>query len=80
MTPAATITAPTPSAAAVWAPWLAAPLFALLPIGGCGLAGGIRPAVARRPAVAASAPVPDAPVVTILPADDRLVAWRPAAN
>lgn len=38
------------SYAAVWAPWLAAPLFALLPIGGCGLAGLSKPAVAQPPA------------------------------
>ncbi|MFM7108596.1 MAG: hypothetical protein ACKOZU_08375 [Planctomycetaceae bacterium] len=48
------------SCAAVWAPWLAAPLFALLPIGGCGLAGLSTPIVAgltsARPHSVAAAP------------------------
>lgn len=65
-----------PSVAAVWAPWLAAPLFALLPIGGCGLAGGLRPATARTRAT----PGPAAPVVTVVPGADRQVAWLPAAD
>ena len=68
------------SAVAVWAPWLAAPLFALLPIGGCGLAGGLRPATAQAPSAAASGRVPAGPVVTIVPGSDRQVAWLPAAD
>jgi hypothetical protein len=53
----------------VWLPWVSAPLFFLLPIGGCGAA-----AVARRPAPPASAaaadplpgPAPVATMVTVL--------------
>lgn len=70
-----------PSAAAVWAPWLAAPLFALLPIGGCGLAGGLQPATAQAPpAPVTGADGPDAPIVTVVPHADRQVAWLPAAD
>lgn len=45
-----------PGQVSVWLPWVAAPLFFLLPIGGCGVAGA-----ARRPAIAADvaeAPLP----------------------
>ena len=62
------------SAAAVWAPWLAAPLFALLPVAGCGLAGLV-PAAAHPPAAA-----PGAPVVTVVTADARNVAWDATAH
>ncbi|MFM9057827.1 MAG: hypothetical protein ACKOSQ_01650 [Planctomycetaceae bacterium] len=58
----------TSSCVAVWAPWLAAPLFALLPIGGCGLAGGLRPAAAQAPAATVTALVPAAPVMTVVTA------------
>jgi len=52
-----------PRSAAVWLPWLAAPAFFLLPIGGC---GGM--AVLRRQAVASTAtlPGPAAPVTTVV--------------
>lgn len=76
----ATTAARAPSAAAVWAPWLAAPLFALLPIGGCGLASGLKPATAQAPPTTATAAVPDGPVVPIVPDADRQVAWLPAAD
>jgi hypothetical protein len=50
----------------VWLPWLCAPLFLLLPIGGCGAAA----AVLRRPLHATVAsdlplPGPEAPVATV---------------
>jgi hypothetical protein len=49
--------------AAVWIPWLAAPLFALMPIGGCALADNYRKATIQ----AAAAPVvPVEAVVTRL--------------
>lgn len=49
--------------AAVWIPWLAAPLFALMPIGGCALADNYRKAAIQ----AAAAPVvPVEAVVTSL--------------
>ena len=62
-----------PSRAPVWLPWLCAPLFQLLPIGGCGAAA----AVLRRPLQETAAwepplPGPEAPVATvatILPAN-----------
>jgi hypothetical protein len=41
----------TRSGLAVWLPWLLAPAFLLLPIGGCGVAGAI-----RRPPLAAGQP------------------------
>jgi len=68
------------SAVAVWAPWLAAPLFALLPIGGCGLAGGLRPAAAGPQTDAASLAAPVTPVVTIVTPAVRQVAWGPTAH
>lgn len=52
----------------VWLPWVSAPLFFLLPIGGCGVA-----ATARRPPAATAAaahplpgPVPVATMMTVL--------------
>ncbi len=49
--------------AAVWIPWLAAPVFALMPIGGCALADNYRKASIQ----AAAAPVvPVEAVVTRL--------------
>lgn len=65
-----------PPNVALWAPWLAAPLFALLPIGGCGLAAGPRSAAAHPPA----ASVPMAPVAPVVPAGYPLVAWERAAH
>jgi hypothetical protein len=40
-------------AAALWVPWLVAPLFAVMPMGGCALADRWRQAVAQAPAAAA---------------------------
>lgn len=49
--------------AAVWVPWLAAPLFVLMPIGGCALADNYRKAASQ----ATAAPVvPVEAVVTSL--------------
>jgi|GEM_PF-1261103 len=49
--------------AAVWIPWLAAPVFALMPIGGCAVADNYRKAAIQ----AAAAPVvPVEAVVTSL--------------
>ena len=60
----------------VWFPWLCAPGFLLLPIGGCGMA-----ATLRRPAAAATAraEVPVATVATVMPSN-RSVAWPHAAD
>ena len=57
---------PRPARGPVWLPWLCAPLFLLLPIGGCGAAA----AVLRRPLHATIAsdlplPGPEAPVATV---------------
>jgi len=60
---------PRPWQPLVWLPWLSAPFFFLLPIGGCGVA-----AAARRPPAAASSsaayplpgPAPVATMVTVL--------------
>lgn len=49
--------------AAVWIPWLAAPLFALMPIGGCALADNYRKAAIQS---AAAPVVPVEAVVTRL--------------
>ncbi|MFM7243138.1 MAG: hypothetical protein ACKO40_03050 [Planctomycetaceae bacterium] len=52
-----------PRPAAVWLPWIAAPAFFLLPIGGC---GGM--AVLRRQVTAAAVPLPGpaAPMTTVV--------------
>lgn len=76
---------PRESSAAVWAPWLAAPLFALLPIGGCGLAGGLRPAAATGQTATGQAPAGGAldraaPVVRVVTPDVRQVAFGPTAH
>lgn len=52
-------------AAVVWLPWLAAPLFFALPIGGCGVGERLRHAAAR--------PIATAPAVG---QDVRLVAFE----
>jgi hypothetical protein len=52
-------------AAPVWLPWLFAPVFLMLPLGGCGLAANLR----RPPAAVAEAPPlpgPAAPATTIV--------------
>jgi hypothetical protein len=72
----------------VWLPWLAAPLFLLLPIGGCGLAARIhRPAAAQmaarpQPAPAGSGLVPLMPITQVVPveAGHRQVAWGRTTN
>jgi hypothetical protein len=54
--------------APVWLPWLVAPAFLLLPIGGCGAAAALlrpRPAIADSPAML-PVPGPVAPVATIV--------------
>jgi len=58
--------APRPWQTPVWLPWVSAPLFFLLPIGGCGVA-----ATSRRPpaadTAAAAHPLPGpAPVATMM--------------
>jgi hypothetical protein len=80
MSPTSPTVAREPSAAAVWAPWLAAPLFALLPIGGCGLAGGFQRATAQALPETATDQGPGGRVVTVVPGADRQVAWLPAAD
>ena len=72
----------------VWLPWLASPLFMLLPIGGCGLATQLhRPAadqVAVRPEMAPTglSRVPLVPITRVVPvtADHRQVAWDRTTN
>lgn len=46
------------AALAVWMPWLAAPLFCLLPIGGCAVAGSMRHAAAQAMTQPAPGPFP----------------------
>ncbi|MGB8853624.1 MAG: hypothetical protein WCC69_08670 [Pirellulales bacterium] len=87
MTTAAFPSAPARSVP-VWLPWLAAPLFMLLPIGGCGLATRLhRPAAAQvavRPTVASAGLnfVPLVPITRVVPAtaDHRQVAWGRTTN
>lgn len=55
------------AALAVWMPWLAAPLFCLLPIGGCAVAGSMRHASAQAMLQPAAAPLPGPAVVSTLP-------------
>jgi len=56
--------APRPWQTPVWLPWVSAPFFFLLPIGGCGVAATAR----RSPATATAAhPLPGpAPVATMM--------------
>jgi hypothetical protein len=49
---------------AVWMPWVAAPLFCLLPIGGCAVAGSLRQAVARAESTTATKPLPGPAAIT----------------
>lgn len=57
---------PRATALQVWLPWVCAPAFLLLPIGGCGIAAGL-----RRPALAAaitdSMRAPDAEEPALVP-------------
>ncbi len=73
--PAAAV--PTHRGPPIWLPWVLAPGFLLLPVGGCGVA-----ATLRRPGVAvAAAPavVPVETVATVVPRH-AAVAWRPMAD
>ena len=75
--PVPTASTPARRGPPVWLPWLVAPAFLLLPIGGCGMAATLRrPAVAEA-ARAATATV--ATVATVMPGQ-RTVAWRRSAN
>ncbi|MFM8415134.1 MAG: hypothetical protein ACKOCX_10460 [Planctomycetota bacterium] len=59
--------------AAVWLPWLVAPLFMAAPIGGCALAERCRPPVAH----AGEQPVPAVePAVPIVPTGAVVTAGR----
>lgn len=77
-----------PRSAPVWLPWLAAPLFMLLPIGGCGLAARLhRPAAAQVAAWPQATPSPPAavplvPITRVAPAEagHRQVAWGRTAD
>jgi hypothetical protein len=60
--------------AAMWLPWLAAPLFMAAPIGGCALAERWRPSsvrAAEEPGARAEPMVPVVPVVPVVTADGR---------
>ncbi len=60
--------------AAVWLPWLAAPLFMAAPIGGCALAERWRPSVAHaaeQPEELAEPVVPIVPAGAVVPAVGR---------
>lgn len=82
----ATFSPSPPRSVPVWLPWLAAPLFMLLPIGGCGLAARIhRPAAAQmavRPRVDHARVVPLVPItrVVTVEAGHRQVAWGRTTN
>lgn len=58
---------PVPGGVPAWLPWAAAPVFFLLPLGGCGLALSTRPAVvAATPAAGGTAVEPPlVPVATV---------------
>jgi hypothetical protein len=60
--------------AAVWLPWLAAPLFMAAPIGGCAVAERWRPSVAHaaeQPATLVEPVVPIVPAGAVVPAVGR---------
>jgi hypothetical protein len=63
----------------VWLPWVLAPAFLLLPIGGCGVAASLRRPHAAMLAGNAPAVVPVETVATVVP-PHRTVAWRSPAN
>jgi hypothetical protein len=52
--------------APVWLPWITAPLFFLLPIGGCGIASVRRPAIDVAGAAEPLLPGPVAPAATMV--------------
>ncbi|NDC52855.1 MAG: hypothetical protein EBZ74_00855 [Planctomycetia bacterium] len=55
----------TPGTAAVWLPWIVAPLFMAAPIGGCAVAERWRAPVADAAAGPAGPVVPDGAVATV---------------
>jgi hypothetical protein len=59
--------APPPRQAPVWLPWLAAPAFFLMPIGGCGGMAAIRRQTIASAPVLPGPAVPLATVVTVAP-------------
>lgn len=63
----------------VWLPWVLAPAFLLLPIGGCGAAASLRRPRAAIAAAVEPATTPVATVATVVPLN-RTVAWRSTAN
>ena len=63
----------------VWLPWILAPAFLLLPVGGCGVAASLRRPHAATLAGNQPATVPVTTVATVAP-PNRTVAWRSAAN
>jgi hypothetical protein len=63
----------------VWLPWVLAPAFLLLPIGGCGAAASLRRPRAAMAAAIEPATTPVATVATVVP-PNRTVAWRSMAN
>ncbi len=75
--PAAAAASPTHRGPPIWLPWVLAPGFLLLPVGGCGMA-----ATLRRPGVAVAATpavVPVETVATVVP-PRAAVAWRSTAD
>ena len=63
----------------VWLPWVLAPAFLLLPIGGCGVAASLRRPHAATLAGPVPAGVPVAMVATVAP-PNQTVAWHSSAN
>ena len=63
----------------VWLPWVLAPAFLLLPIGGCGAAATLRRPRAAMAAAIEPATTPVTTVATVVPLN-RTVAWRSTAN
>ena len=63
----------------VWLPWVLAPAFLLLPIGGCGVAATLRRPHAATLAADSAAAVPVATVATVAP-PNQTVAWHRVAN
>jgi hypothetical protein len=63
----------------IWLPWVLAPGFLLLPIGGCGAAASLRRPRSECLAAADSAGGRVATVATVVPSS-RTVAWHSAAD
>ena len=63
----------------VWLPWVLAPAFLLLPVGGCGVAASLRRPHAATLAGSQPATVPVTTVATVAP-PNRTVASRSVAN